>query len=149
MESNHFKVSDESTDETETLRKCLIEDFQENSSKVIILNNRDVITTSGVEEKTKSVASNNPDVDNELAVSNENSYLGFQRKRPIDDVVQNKEISSKAIVLNDRDVVKIFNTNSLSNLYFSRSIMFFSSPVYNKYGTPWYGLPKERKYYRY
>ncbi|CAB5208554.1 unnamed protein product [Rhizophagus irregularis] len=61
----------------------------------------------------------------------------ISRKRPIEDL----ENSFKVIVLNDRKIVKA-NTNSVSNLFFSRSVMFFGSPVYNKSGDYWYGLPK-------
>ncbi|EXX61748.1 uncharacterized protein OCT59_007196 [Rhizophagus irregularis] len=61
----------------------------------------------------------------------------ISRKRPIEDL----EKSFKVIVLNDRKIVKA-NTNSVSNLFFSRSVMFFGSPVYNKSGDYWYGLPK-------
>lgn len=64
------------------------------------------------------------------------------RKRPIEDL----EKSFKAIVLNDRDVVKQPNANSISNCCFSRQVMLFSDPVYNKKGDFWYGLPKTRKY---
>src|SRR3954465_2842764 len=62
----------------------------------------------------------------------------ISKKRPIKDL----DKSFKAIVLNDYDVIKVSSINSISNLYFSRSVMFFSSPVYNKYGEFWYGLPK-------
>ena len=65
----------------------------------------------------------------------------ISRKRPIEDL----EKSFKVIVLNDRKIVKA-NTNSVSNLFFSRSVMFCGSPVYNKSGDYWYGLPKNRKY---
>jgi hypothetical protein len=65
----------------------------------------------------------------------------ISRKRPTEDL----EKSFKVIVLNDRKIVKA-NTNSVSNLFFSRSVMFFGSPVYNKSGDYWYGLPKNRKY---
>lgn len=92
---------------------------------------------------------------NESIVLDEN--LKPQKKRPITDI---QETSSKAIILNNRDVakmckdfkknnldvIKVPNTNSISNLWFSRSVMFFGSPIYNKYNEPWYGLPKERKY---
>lgn len=64
------------------------------------------------------------------------------RKRPIKDL----EKSFKAVILNDRDVVKQPNANSISNLWFSRQVMLFSDPVYNKKGDFWYGLPKNRKY---
>lgn len=69
----------------------------------------------------------------------------ISRKRPIEDL----DKSFKAIVLNDRNVVKLSNANSISNLYFSRSVMFLSSPIYNKYGEFWYGLPKNREYQKF
>ncbi|CAB4459538.1 unnamed protein product [Rhizophagus irregularis] len=56
----------------------------------------------------------------------------ISRKRPIEDL----EKSFKVIVLNDRKIVKA-NTNSVSNLFFSHSVMFFGSPVYNKSGDYW------------
>jgi hypothetical protein len=65
------------------------------------------------------------------------------KKRIIENV---QETSAKAVVLNNRDVIKVSNPNSLSKLCFSRSVMFISSPVYNKYNELWYGLPKDRKY---
>ncbi|GES81439.1 telomerase reverse transcriptase-like [Rhizophagus clarus] len=71
--------------------------------------------------------------------SDKNNNPETQRKRQIEDV---EYPPSKAIVLNNRDVVKVLKPNSLSNLYFSRSVMLLSSPVYNKYGELWYGLPK-------
>jgi hypothetical protein len=58
------------------------------------------------------------------------------------DVVKKKHLDEK----NNLDVIKVPNINPISNLRFSRSVMFFGSPIYNKYNEPWYGLPKERKY---
>ncbi|CAG8439136.1 12769_t:CDS:10 [Funneliformis mosseae] len=149
-ESYQVGVSDESTmfDENKnpmTPKKRPIENVQENSYKAIILNNHEVVKVSTISrdvKETKDIISNVSNVDNELAVSNEDNYLKTQRKRSIEDANQNKETSSKAIVLNDRKVLKISNTVSLSSLCFSRSIMFFSSPTYNNNGLC-YGLPKE------
>jgi hypothetical protein len=69
----------------------------------------------------------------------------ISKKRPIEDL----DKSFKVIVLNNRDVIKLSNANSISNLYFSRSVMFLGSSVYNKYGEFWYGLPKDRKYQKF
>ena len=107
-----------------TQKKRPITDIQETSSKAIILNNRDVIKMC---KDFKNI-----NVNNELAALNENNYLEIQKKH------LNEE--------NNWDITKVPNTNSISNLRFSRSVMFFGSPVYNKYDEPWYGLPKERKY---
>jgi hypothetical protein len=128
----------------ETQKKCLIEDVRETSFKVIILNNHDMCTLSeDAEERAikNDISKNNFDVSNELVMQNGN--FGIQRKRSIDDA---EKSSSKVIVLTNREAVKISSTNSLSSLCFTRSIMFFGSPVYNKYGKLWYGLPKERRY---
>lgn len=132
--SNHDEciISDKNKN-PENQKKRRFEDVQETSSNAIILNNR---------KKCVEKASNNAYISNECSVvSNENNEI--QKKRPIEDV---ENPVSKAIVLNNRDVVKVSNPNSLSNLCFSRSVMFLSSPIFNKYGTLWYGLPKERKY---
>ncbi|CAB4384162.1 unnamed protein product [Rhizophagus irregularis] len=128
--SNHDEciISDKNKN-PENQKKRRFEDVQETSSNAIILNNR---------KKCVEKASNNAYISNECSVvSNENNEI--QKKRPIE--VENPV--SKAIVLNNRDVVKVSNPNSLSNLCFSRSVMFLSSPIFNKYGTLWYGLPKE------
>jgi hypothetical protein len=90
-----------------------------------------------------------PKVD-ECVESDKDKNIETQKKRSIEDVQETssnvENLSSKVTVLNNRDIVKIPNPNSLSNLCFSRSVMFLSSPIYNKYGKLWYGLPKVRKY---
>ncbi|CAI2170991.1 20378_t:CDS:10 [Funneliformis geosporum] len=142
-ESCHVEISDESTmlnenKNSEIPKKRPIEDVQE-TYKAIILNNHDVVkvsTVTGDVKETEDIVSKTSDVDNELAVSKEDSYLNNHRKHSIEDAILNKETSSKAIVLNDRKVLKITNTVSLSSLCFSRSIMFFSPPIYNNYGLP-------------
>lgn len=66
----------------------------------------------------------------------------IKRKRIIDD---DGVVPNKAVILNNRDVIKTTKISSLSNLYFSRSVMLFTSHVY-KNNQNWHGLPKERKH---
>ncbi|GBB95178.1 hypothetical protein RclHR1_24900001 [Rhizophagus clarus] len=132
--SSHDKVVEcsvlDKNKNTEAQKKRIIEDVQDSSSKAIILNNRDAV---------KMCVGKAPNSVDEKIIPNENNKNN-QMKRSIEDI---ETPSLKAIVLNNRDVVKVPSPNSISNLCFSRSAMFLSSPVYNKNRELWYGLPKD------